>query len=437
MARLVFHIERADLPAEPIEGEVHIWLYGPSPPYHHIGCVGSQALDAASRFRVRPNPQVIDFLSIAMAVAAADTFVLRADTYNRWNRMIDIVLPLAEPSRWEPLKGLLERALLFLSGDAWTFTFVGGGMAPPPSEVVRRRIDVVDLSQADCVALFSGGLDSAIGALELINAGHRPLLVSHAPRGDADHQNRVAARLSRDCQRVSVNTYPTLKGFDDDSKRTRSVQFLALAALGCQTMATFRSVDKAKLFICENGLIALNPPLTPRRLGSLSTRTAHPHFLTSIQALWDATGIPAEIQNPYAFKTKGEIVAPHAGDAAFVDFVRDTVSCGKWKRRNQQCGRCVPCLIRRASLHAGQLADPTPYEFTDLHFVMQDVEGRDDLVSVQSAIVRLRNLDPQRWVLQAGPLPAEAQTRRAYFDVSVRGMAELENYLRSEGFALD
>jgi hypothetical protein len=437
MARLVFHTERTTLPSSPVVGEVHVWLYGSSPPASHIGVVGSRAYDAASRLRVQPSLAALDFLSIAMAVTAADTFVLRDQMFNRWNREFEIVLPLADPAIWKEVQEELQATLMFLSGDTWRFTFESGGMRPPPTEAIRRRVDVVDLSKVDCVALFSGGLDSGIGALELIGSGNRPLLVSHAPRGDADHQNRVAALLPAQCQRMSVNTYPTLKNFDDDSMRTRSFQFLALAALACQTLASFRGKATAKLYICENGLIALNAPLTPRRVGSLSTRTAHPYFLSGVQKIWEAVGIPAVLENPYAFMTKGEMVSRHASGSSFPHFVGETVSCGKWKRRNQQCGRCVPCLIRRSSLHSANVVDPTPYEFDDLPKVLNDPSGRDDLIAVQSAILRLRTQQAARWVLQAGPLPQDVALRQRYFDVALRGMAELEQYLLSVGFNLD
>jgi hypothetical protein len=437
MSRIVFHTEQSALPPSPVAGETHVWLYGSSAPASHIGVVGSQALDTAYRLGVPPSRAAIDFLSIAMAVTAADTFVLRDDTFNRWNREFEIVLPLADPDRWKGVQHELESTLLFLSGDTWHFTFATGGMWPPTAEAVRRRQPVADLSKVDCVALFSGGLDSAIGALDLIADGCRPLLVSHASRGDADHQKRVAALIPVACQRMPVNTYPTLKNFDDDSTRTRSFQFLALAALGCQTLTSFRGKQPARLYVCENGLIALNPPLTPRRIGSLSTRTAHPRFLSGVQRIWDTVGIPGVIENPYKFMTKGEMVAERGGDASFPNLVGETVSCGKWKRRNQQCGRCVPCLIRRSSLHAANVADPTSYEFSNLLSVMDDADGRDDLIAVQSAILRLRTEDVRRWVLQAGPLPQETALREQYISVASRGMAELEQYLRSVGFNLD
>jgi hypothetical protein len=115
---------------------------------------------------------------------------------------------------------------------------------------------VVDLSRADCVSLFSGGLDSAIGALDLLAHGRRPLLVSHASRGDADKQDAVAGLLPALCERMSANTYPTWAGADDDSMRTRSFQFLALGVLAAEAIATYRQSARIELLVCENGLIA-------------------------------------------------------------------------------------------------------------------------------------------------------------------------------------
>jgi hypothetical protein len=186
-----------------------------------------------------------------------------------------------------------------LSSDEWHFEFLAGGATPPLSSVIRRRNRVVDISRVDCVSLFSGGLDSGIGALDLIASGRRPLLVSHAPHGDADKQDKVASLLPTPCPRLSVNAYPLLQGFDDGSMRTRSFQFIALGTMAAQAVASFRSHASVELFVCENGLIGLNPPLTARRLGSHSTRTAHPHFLERISGILSAAGLPIAIINPY------------------------------------------------------------------------------------------------------------------------------------------
>lgn len=432
MTVLRFHASKNSVPTKPTADIIDVLLYGGSPPYKHVGVVGSQAYEASSRFRLRPSVAVIDFLSIAMAVTAADTFVLRSEAADGWSRNFEIILPLARPAHWRPLRATLEATLRFLSGDAWSFDFRSGGVKPPPESEIRRKIDIVDVSKCDCAALFSGGLDSAIGTLDLLAAGKRPLLVSQAAHKDAKRQSVVAGLLPVRCQHLSANTYPTWRGPDDDSMRTRSFQFIALGALAAQAIAAFRNRLSVELFLSENGLIALNPPLTPRRLGSHSTRTAHPNFLSGISEIIDGAGIPMKIVNPYRYMTKGEMVKPHANDTGFAAFAAETISCGKWKRRNQPCGRCVPCLIRRASLHAAGVPDQSPYQFPQLLTVMDDEDGRDDLIAMLSAIQR--TTDFSKWTLQAGPISAIGKERQRYFDVAKRGLSEIAHYLAAQGF---
>jgi hypothetical protein len=432
MTRILFHVNEQGIPKQP-DGAIHVWLYGPSPPYAHVGVVGHQVLNIASRLMVRPSVAAMDFIAIAMAVTAVDTFVSREEAPDGWGRSFEIVIPLANPDTWQPLKPLLEQTLRFLSSDMWNFEFVTG-IRPPLTTEIKRKRDVIDLSKVDCVSLFSGGLDSAIGTVDLLDEGKRPLLVSHAPHKDADRQEAVAALLPSTCERMSVNSYPTWAGVDDDSMRTRSFQFLALGALAAQSIATYRGSPSVDLYVCENGLIALNPPLTPRRLGSHSTRTAHPYFLQGVSELLAALEIPVQIVNPYRHMTKGEMVASHYNRPNFEAFAAETVSCGKWKRKNEQCGRCVPCLIRRASLYAGNVSDQTIYTYPDLNAVMEHEDGRDDLVAIQSAIVRGGAVE--RWILLAGPLPEDPVDRQLYFDVAKRGLAELAGYLSAEGFKI-
>ena len=113
--------------------------------------------------------------------------------------------------------------------------------------------------------------------------------------------------------------------------------------------------ENVKLFVPENGFISLNAPLTPRRIGSLSTRTTHPYFFELMQSIFDSVGIRTSIVNPYQFKTKGEMLIECKNQGLLRDIVSHTVSCSKWKREKQQCGKCVPCIIRRASLLAASI----------------------------------------------------------------------------------
>jgi hypothetical protein len=436
MTTLVCHLARANVPSAAPGNEVHVLLYDNVPVHAGTAAIGGQLRDAASRFGVAPSSTAMDFVSIALAVTAADTFVLREGADNGWSRSLRIVLPLHNPHIWRSVRSRLEDALRFLSGDVWSFEFLTGGEPPPSTQLVQSRVRGIDISKVDCISLFSGGLDSGIAALDLVEQNKRPLLVSHAYRGDAKYQQLLKGRLPSQLQHFSVNAYPTWSGPSDESMRTRSFNFLAFAALAAQTRSAFRRGTVTNLLIPENGLIALNAPLTPRRIGALSTRTTHPHFLASLQNILDEVEMPVAINNLYEAMTKGEMVASKSNDANFTQFASETVSCGKWKRANEQCGRCVPCLIRRAALYAGGVDDQTRYESPDLHQVIGNEGKRDDLIAVLTAARRLGTENLERWVGRSGPLPSDSTRRASLIDVHRRGITELRSFLQDSGFAV-
>jgi len=316
----------------------------------------------------------------------------------------------------------------------WEFKFTAGGRPPPTQFEINTKHRHLDLTKVDFISLFSGGLDSGIATMLSVKDMARPLLVSHAGTGDASYQDVVASLLPVQPQRFSLNAHPEFAAPHEESTRSRSFNFLAFAVLAADTLSTIRSGAVIDLHVPENGLIALNAPLTPRRIGALSTRTTHPHYLASLQKILDQVGLKVRISNPFERMTKGEMVAKVAGEADFETFASATVSCGKWKRANQQCGRCVPCLIRRASLYAGGIDDKTEYSAQDLSQVVLSEDTRDDLMSMITAVLRLKNDNLSRWVAQAGPLPLEDDRRAALLDVHRRGLQEVGTYLRDSGF---
>lgn len=399
-----------------------------------VAVVGHPLLDPLKRLGVRMSPKVFDFLTLALSVTAADTFVQRKLAADGWTREISLVVPLCEPEPWQAQKALLEETLHFLSGDIWTLELTEGGQAPPHPYRRRDRYRLIKIRGLDSVSLFSGGLDSAIGAIDLLQDGRRPLLVSHAYQGDRAHQISVAAQLSGIFFPFLLNANPiSSDGARDITMRTRSFNFLAFGAIGAYAISIANRLDQVPLYIPENGFISLNAPLTPRRLGSLSTRTTHPHFLNSVQSIFDGIGIPAIIVNPYQFKTKGEMLKECADQDTLQAILSKTVSCSNWKRKKQQCGRCVPCLIRRAAIYAANLAEPPNYLYQNLKTVQSDEANRDDLFAMISAIKRRTSTSIERWIMNSGPLPSDVEIRRAYKQIFIRGLEEVEQYLKSEG----
>jgi len=116
--------------------------------------------------------------------------------------------------------------------------------------------------------------------------------------------------------------------------------------------------ENIPLIIPENGTIALNIPLTPSRRGACSTRTTHPFFLDKVRHVLTKLEVNNPIRNPFQLLTKGECLERCKNLELLKELSLLSVSCGKrghvreWKRRNANgCGRCIPCIFRRAALH--------------------------------------------------------------------------------------
>lgn len=432
MTTVYIHPELDHLP-QATDTLIPIHLYGSRPDQEGRAALGWRIYDELTRVRAPLHPVAFDFLSISLAVIAADTFVSRDDAADGWAREINLVVALDNPGTWVPVLPKLTRALNFLSGDVWSLSFEGGGDAPPAFN--RRVSRKIDPRACDSACLFSGGLDSAIGALDLRADGGNPFLVSHAYTHDAAKQEAILPRLGTGAVRFGAQASPIgwLDHGNDVQMRTRSFNFLAMGVL--MAAALLRpGVERTTLFVPENGLIALNPPLTRRRIGALSTRTTHPYYLHLIGEVLDQVGLPISLMNPYAHKTKGEMMAECRDQARLATIANGTVSCGKWKRTGEQCGRCVPCLIRRAAFHRAGMDDATPYQAkgVDLHQFFEHDEDPDDLMAMLLAARRLDTMDVDRWIAMTGPMPLVAADRAGRVNAARRGMMEVRDFLRSE-----
>lgn len=431
MTTVFCHSDLATLPARS-SNVFPVLLYGISDPNVHAS-IGNAALPALRRLTKKPSIQSFDFLSIALAVTAADTFVDRGDAPDRWCRNLKLVVALHDPVPWMSAAAELEVALRFLTGDLWSLEFRTGGLPPPEINKRRTALTIVIPGNTDSVALFSGGLDSTIGVFDLLANGRNPLLVSHAYRGDAGIQIDVLQHMPRPVTRFGANLHPVnlSDAKSDITMRSRSFNFLALAAVAASVVAEVTDSNLVPLIVPENGFIALNAPLTPRRVGSLSTRTTHPYFLGKIQSVFDQVGIPATISNPYEFKTKGEMFRECLNPLALQIAAAETMSCSNWKRKRMACGRCVPCLIRRASFEFAGVVDTSDY-VTPL---TQGAEMGDDLLAVQTAILRARTTPLRLIASRSGPLPIDADQRSQYEGVVRRGLNEMEGFLIARGIS--
>lgn len=314
----------------------------------------------------------VDLVILAAAVTAADTTVSRAEhAQDSWTREIDLYLPVANPDLWRANSPLIKRILDYLTGDLWRLAFrprLGiRRLAPRP---VQRSA-----STYDSVALFSGGLDSFVGAIDLLEQGRQPLFVSHYRDASTSSQRVCATQLGRHYGDLRPRHVRANVSFDkndigwgrETTTRGRSFIFFALAALAASATS-----DRTPIIVPENGLISLNVPLDSLRVGSRSTRTTHPFYMARWQELLDNLGIDGVLCNPYRFKTKGEMLAACRNRNFLQTHLDKTISCssiakGRWKGLTLgHCGYCTPCLIRRASIRKAFGNDPTTYSIEDL-----------------------------------------------------------------------
>jgi hypothetical protein len=362
------------------------------------------ALTSLNKIGVFPSEIGIDLLVLAAHVHAADTRISRSEqSQDSWTREIRLVVPVSDPTRWAAAGPTLKKVLDFLTGDRWMIGF----RARPARFATIAKLEPPSLIPLpfDSLSLFSGGLDSLIAAIDLLEDGATPLLVSHFGEGaTSDAQGKLFAGLKKHFKssfferlRVGMTFVDGLvEGVgSENSTRGRSFLFFALGVFAGTGFG-----GHFNLRVPENGFIALNVPLDPLRLGSNSTRTTHPYYMARWNDLLGILGIDGEIRNPYWDKTKGEMTANCRNPVILKNLATDSLSCssstkGRWQGLGiEHCGYCLPCLIRRAALTTawGAGGDATTYTVEDLH--AQPLDTREStgkqIRSFQYAIERLR-----------------------------------------------
>lgn len=386
------------------------------------------------------DASAMDLITIASAVTAAETFERRGDAADAWSRVMHLHIPVIDENLWNMLSDRLSSILNFLTGDQWRFTFSKTSFQikkPIVSKKSKARLD--SLKGLNSVCLFSGGLDSAVGAINILNgkSKYKPLLLSHEYRGDGVKQKNIKRLLKSRYGELSYSISPSLisslKGKTDVTMRGRSFNFLAMAVLGISALRNANDDDTiSTIIVPENGYISINPPLTRRRIGSHSTRTTHPYFLERFEELLKDAGFNVNFVNPYQFKTKGEMLKECVDPAALAAAIPLSVSCSHWHRKHKQCGHCVPCLIRRSSIHHARFTKDAPYFSQNLKFVHKEKGARDDLHAVQTAIIRLKSTkDYKGWIRQSGSLPYDQATRKKLESTIRRGLKEVEVFLKA------
>lgn len=312
-----------------------------------------------SAFLAKDKEPVCGLFYLASLVYAIDrTFKRELHSVDGWSRLFNVEFKLPAYELFSARCDEIEKILSFLTGDYWTCSF------GPSDNLIYQEIEIPKVyNEVSQVNLFSGGLDSLIGAIDFManNNSKKVFLASHydsSMPGPKTDQISLLNAFHRDYYQKYI-TFPynhsavmvTPKDGRDTTCRSRSLLFIALALV----VAEYTNTD---IIIPENGSVSLNYPLSASRRGSCSTRTTHPVVIHGINHLLKQLGLSSQIRNPYEFMTKGEMVRKCHNRDLLLNIVPMSNSCGKRGRKQlfyddktaTHCGRCMPCMYRRASL---------------------------------------------------------------------------------------
>jgi len=306
-------------------------------------------------------PRVLDLLEIASYIFATDRYISRgckdAVEYHSWARHIDFHIGVRDYDFWSTtvVREALSDGLRFMSGDAeYTFNFEPGHSTPPTSLFDQAGLSM-DLGDAEmAVTLFSGGLDSLCGALDLLQSqNQKVVLVSHQSQPGTTRTQRalVEALKAKYPGRVCHYSFPcTLRGVRarEETQRTRSFLYASIA----YAIASAHGQDS--FYVCENGVTSMNLRRREDLANARASRTTHPQAMEKLAALLSLIGEKDfTLRQPYIFNTKGDVIEKVRHYAP--ELISSSVSCTRTfdaAGEATHCGRCFQCIDRRVAAYS-------------------------------------------------------------------------------------
>lgn len=176
----------------------------------------------------------------------------------------------------------------------------------------------------------------------------------------------------------------------------RSILFLSLAT------AIAIELGISKVYIFENGPIAINPTFSEARV---NTKTAHPHLLFYFNKFLNgALDIQISIENPFLYLTKGEI-SKIISNSSLGSLAQSTISCWNTfrvpliakrngRKREKNCfhdGYCLPCMIRRSSFKHANIKEQKRMYLYDF-FEDYSILNKDTKISFTDYIRFCKNI---------------------------------------------
>ena len=310
--------------------------------------------------------RTLDLLELAAYVFGADRCISRgridAVEYHSWSRDINLVIKVRDFDFWcdEKVGHTLNDVLQFMMGDNGLKITFQPNHSTSPSGLFDNEKYKPHLSEKGLkVGLFSGGVDSLAGALDILESGPETLML-------ACHQsNNTTKRTQRRLCQALEHRYPNRiqpysfqcnlhgKRAIDETQRSRSFLFTAIA----YSLATSHSQSCFNIF--ENGVTSINLHRREDLSNARASRTTHPQTIAKLQNLYSLlSGKDFKIYQPFLNKTKGDVMELVCKIAP--ELLSSSVSCSRAsfaKGDSTHCGKCFQCVDRRLAAFSKGIED--------------------------------------------------------------------------------
>ena len=312
------------------------------------------------------SDRTLDLLELAAYVYCADRMSRRgakgAVEYHAWARSFHFVVKVRDYAFWKrsDVSACLSRALQFMTGDLeYKFSFQSGHSTQITGLFDDEQFRM-DNSQDLTVALFSGGIDSLAGVLNLLETTNQQVcLVSHQSQPGTVRTQRKLVDALKDHYPGRISHYQFdchLKGIRaaEETQRSRAFLYTSIA------FAIAQAFGQDGFSVYENGITGINFPRRADLSGARASRTTHPRTMFHLKELFlllDEREM--HIQLPFLWKTKTDVLALMR-DGPHPELIPSSVSCSKTFQNlgpATHCGGCSQCVDRRFAAYASKADD--------------------------------------------------------------------------------
>lgn len=336
--------------------------------------------------------RVQDLLEIAAYVFCADRHLSRGDRrtleYHSWSREFQYFIRVRDAEFWNSsdVKRQLNDALSWMTGDrSHKFDFLSGHKTARTGLFESEEHALTDDGNPR-VMLFSGGLDSLVGAIDLLETTEStvwPISHSSANARTVHTQRKLIEALQRDYgSRINWRVLTChLHGVraPEESQRTRAFLYCSMA------FALALRLGQSRFYVYENGVTALNFPKRGGMINARASRTAHPKTLRLLERLFSlVAGQHFIIETPFQQRTKTdvlEILKKHKK----AGLLNASVSCSKtFKEMGNatHCGECSQCVDRRFAAYAADCDSADNASGYDYDFIHESVRNGETKTTI-------------------------------------------------------